>query len=201
LKKIVKDWRQRLMDISWFMRVLNERVARQANEEDDCTGRFWEGRFKCQALLDEAALAACMAYVDLNPIRAGIAATLETSDHTSIQRRIRQAPKQSRSLFPFVGNPRKDLPPGLPFRFTDYLQLVDWTGSIIRDDKRGFISGDIPPILQRINQDPHNWLYLTQHFESKLKGLAGAVHKLKQACRKLGYQRTPCLKSCQQHFT
>jgi hypothetical protein len=122
------------MGISWFMRIINEAIARMANREDDCTGRFWEGRFSSQALLDEKTLAACSAYVDLNSIRAGIANSLIDSNHTSIKRRCEQAEKaakpnepqqQTDGLHPFASNPRRDRPNGLPFRLTDYLELVD----------------------------------------------------------------------------
>jgi hypothetical protein len=88
LKQKIALWRNRLMDISWFMRCLNETVARQANREDECKGRFWEGRFKSQALLDEKALVTCMAYVDLNPVRAGVCDSLDSCDFTSIQERL-----------------------------------------------------------------------------------------------------------------
>ena len=68
---------------------LNEFIARAANKEDGVKGRFWESRFKCQALLDDAATVACMVYADLNLIRAGLAQSPEESDFTNIQERIR----------------------------------------------------------------------------------------------------------------
>ncbi|AHF04768.1 hypothetical protein MARPU_13615 [Marichromatium purpuratum 984] len=86
--ELIATYRARLADLSWFMRVLNESIARMANREDGVRGRFWEGRFRSQAILDETALLAVMAYVDLNPIRAGIAETPEESAHTGIAARI-----------------------------------------------------------------------------------------------------------------
>ncbi|VAW41553.1 Mobile element protein, partial [hydrothermal vent metagenome] len=82
-------YRKRLMSISWFMKFLNEHIAKTANSEDEMTGSFFESRFKSQALLDEQAVLTCMAYVDLNPIRAAIATTPENSNYTSIQERIK----------------------------------------------------------------------------------------------------------------
>jgi len=209
LKEQLEVWRERLMSISWFMKILNEDIARQANKEDQCTGRFWEGRFKSQALLDEAALAICMVYVDLNPIRANMNKTPETSAHTSIKSRLDTALKahhpndkhqQPKSLYPFIGNPRKDMPEGLPFKLSDYIALVDWTGKQTRNNKRGEIDTNLPPLLNRLNFETENWLHLSTHFENKLKGLVGSIISLKVACEKMGYKRTVFKCSCEQYF-
>ncbi|MEW8051438.1 MAG: transposase [Candidatus Thiodiazotropha sp.] len=207
---LIAKWHMRLQDISWFMRCLNEPIARQANREDSCTGRYWEGRYKSQALLDEKALAACMAYVDLNPVRAGLTETPEQSEYTSIAERTSMLKQgldpvkednNPSDLHPFVGNPRRDMPIGIPFRFSDYLELIDWTGRAILEHKRGYIPADQPPVLIRLQLDPKHWLYMTQHFESRFKGLVGASYKLKEACRRLGYRRTPNLSACKHYLT
>ena len=84
----VAKHRARLSSVSWFMKVMKERIARRANREDGCTGSFWQGRFTSVALLDQTAVIACMAYVDLNPIRAKQALTPEASLLTSVFDRI-----------------------------------------------------------------------------------------------------------------
>lgn len=87
--KKLQEVRRRLSDISWFMRALSEPIARMANKQDECTGRFWEGRFKAQRIIDEAGLLACAMYVDLNPVRAAMAETPDQSEHTSAYDRIK----------------------------------------------------------------------------------------------------------------
>ncbi|WP_310596609.1 transposase [Aeromonas aquatica] len=158
IQQLIAQWRERLHSISWFVRLLNENLARQANQEDGCKGHFWEGRFKSQALLTESALLACMAYVDLNPIRAAIADRPEESDYTSIKQRLvdqKPAAPLPPLLLPFSSRSDSD---GLPYLFTEYLTLVDWTGRAIRTDKRGHISAHLAPILQRLGLDTAQWL-------------------------------------------
>jgi REP element-mobilizing transposase RayT len=162
----VTTYRERLMDLSWFMRMLNEPIARQANAEDGVTGRFWEGRFKSQALLDKQAVLTAMAYVDLNPIRAKMADTPETSDYTSVAERIaalrkkqdgaESGPEDRAPLMPFDATGR--MATAIPFAFEDYLELVDTTGRVIRDDKRGFIPGETPRLLERLAIDPEQFI-------------------------------------------
>jgi REP element-mobilizing transposase RayT len=163
--ELIERWRQRLHDVSWYMRCLNEHLARRANAEDGCTGRFWEGRFKSQALLDEAGLLTAMAYVDLNPIRAGVATTPGESEFTSIASRIRNmhsAPRQSAARVPLLDfkETASHGRPALPFTLRDYLELVDWTGRAHRADGRGTINQRLPKIAQRLNLDTEAWLQM-----------------------------------------
>ena len=185
-------YRQRLADPSWFMKCLNEPIARQANREDGCTGHFWESRFKSQALRTEDALLSCMAYVDLNPVRAGIADTPEASSHTSVKERlapcfnladaiaeqVQQGNLQSfnlplKPLLPFVGKTTEHTQPGIPFSLRDYLELLDFTGRAILPNKHGAIATTLPPILERLNMSQQNWLVRATQFESRYRQFYG----------------------------
>ena len=203
-----EEYRSRLMDISWFMRCLNEHLAREANKEDGCKGRFWEGRFKSQALLDEAALLTCMAYVDLNPIRAKMAKTPESSGYTSIQCRIEcrikkytgtTDKKQSAQLKPLRAqgqNPET----AIPFTLVNYLELVDWSGRIIRPNKRGHISHETPPILERLGIDPDEWLK-TMGWNNRFRRAVGRLKSMRAYAEHTGQHWVQGLTTCCRVFS
>jgi len=230
----IAQLRKRLCSLSWFMGRLNEFIARAANKEDSVKGRFWESRFKCQNLLDDAAIAACMVYVDLNPIRAALAATPEESDFTSIQERIRAWHKEMMAAGSVPGKPNRNSPSGsfsqdmqtlqdtadrsnaipeclpvnslcapssgwlcpiqsnsqrrgiLPMTATEYFDLVDQSGRILRFDKRGAIDAGLAPILLRIGANPQAWVDTVSLFASKFRLAAGLVSSLRSFADHLG---------------
>ena len=191
VKEYVTEYRARLMSVSWYMKSINEYVARMANEEDKCTGHLWESRFKSQALLDERALLTCMAYVDLNPIRAAMAKDIKDSQFTSIKERI---DNQNTWLSGF-GKEDNDL----PFYLSSYIDLVDETGRCIRGDKRGFISESTAKTIDQIGIDPDTWVDELKGFKSIGYSAVGTAAQLKEFSKKtkrkwtLGIKLKPAL--------
>ena len=186
VKTEINRMRQVLTSISRFMGYVNERIARKANKEDDCKGRFWEGRFRSQALLDDTALLQCMAYVDLNPVRAGISQNPIRSDYTSIKRRLAGGYSgllRFRSNEPDVTT---DHYQHLPFRLDDYLELLDWSGRIIREDKPGAIPENVPPLIDQIGVAPVRWqTVMKPPVAWHQKALGSATH-IKKYCQAIG---------------
>ena len=189
LADLASVYRSRLASLSWFMKCLNEPIARQANAEDRCTGHFWEARFHSQPLRSERALLTAMAYVDLNPIRARVARTLAQSRHASIRARIegdsRLALEQAtarflernelrrfrtpiRPLMPFAAaaKPTDIRHPDdvLPIQADEYVSLVEATGRIVHAGNRIDIDASLAPILERWGMTPEQWTKASSGF-------------------------------------
>lgn len=195
--KVIDIWRQRLMDISWFMRNINEFIARKANKEDQCTGRFWEGRFKSQALLDEKSLLACMAYVDLNPVRAGLTDTLEHAEYTSIYERIhgkacagdtgqgQTSTLARKTLYGFWGYQRltnlnhSSSYDAIEYSLLDYIELVESLGHISHSEKTGCLRHNQPSLMQTLGFDDHQWQYFSARFGRYFCCAVGGVDQLR----------------------
>lgn len=191
-KALVARWRARLHDISWFMRCLNEYLARRANEEDECAGRFWEGRFKSQALLDEAGLLAAMVYVDLNPVRAGIADGPSEADFTSIYQRIRQtqrdaklAPRAVIPLRPFCDQAALGASAAIPYLSSDYLSLVEWSARAISGEQRLALRRP-PPVLSRFGIEAEGWQRMIARRGVRFGRAIGKAKRLRQHAVTLG---------------
>ncbi|MEM9072997.1 MAG: hypothetical protein AAGE52_31115 [Myxococcota bacterium] len=168
-KARIETWRERLWSLSWLMRCLNESIARRANAEDECKGRFWEGRFRCQPLLDEGALLACMAYVDLNPVRAGMSKSLEKSTHTSIAKRLEEGTPHGLTPFADQVSPRSRRTV-VPVHFDDYLELLVSTGRAIR---RGGSLKRVPALLLKMRLNHNAFLSIMRG--GTLSGVLGSV--------------------------
>jgi len=185
LRSTAAVYRSRLGSLSWFMKCLNEPIARRANAEDDCRGHFWEARFHSKPLCSERAVIMAMAYVDLNPVRAGQSKTPERSAFTSINARLMDRSGGSavargvsrmiargelkrfdlpiQPMLGFAGAaepPKRDLSEAktLPINQSDYLRLVDSTGRVLLRGKRGHIDSRLAPILVRLGLTPEQWL-------------------------------------------
>jgi len=207
LNQLIERWRRRLYDIGWFMRCVKEPIARRANKEDDCKGHFWEGRYHSQALLDERALIACMAYVDLNPLRAGVCKRPEQAQFTSLRERIRleqstrtKLKRPHTALVPFnCGRATKTEQP-LPFDFSEYLQLVDWTARQTRADKTGKLDANAPPILERCGIQTSKWLTVANDFGQKFSTMAGSITSVTTACAIFQKKTTRGISNCRHYF-
>jgi hypothetical protein len=182
--------RRRLSDISWWMRLVCQRIATRANHEDGEVGKFWQSRFRAVRLLDEESLLACAAYVDLNPIRAALAETLGESDFTSVQRRIQSLQDgvdADQFLAPLFIDETTDSPgphPSLdshrcsdkgflPVPLADYLQLLDWTARQTAAGKLGSMPAEVPPIFERLSLDASMWCQLVRNFGKLFYHVAG----------------------------
>ena len=180
------ELRLRLSSVSWFMRSLNEYVSRRSNREDGCKGRFWEGRFTCQTLLDEAAVLACMAYVDLNPIRSGLSERIEESDYTSVKERIGERTKalvEASWLCPIGDEGGKERRGILSLTRDEYLSLLDWTGRQMRLEKPGAVPGHLAPLLESLEINQLHWVGTVAGYGSLFHRVAGSAESIMSAAR------------------
>ena len=215
-EKRVELLRQRLASLGWFMKALKEPLARMANKEDECKGTFWESRYKSIAILDEEALLATCAYIDLNPVAAGIAAAPETSRHTSVRQRVQHAQAEGKLddlraagsgsvaasravgdleqdfwLCPVedrrrLGAKREGMLEG--FSLGSYLLLVDYTSRLCRQGKAR-VSGEVAAILDRLGSSADIWGRRIQQLFGKARLLGSYFATDRQRLRELARQR------------
>jgi REP element-mobilizing transposase RayT len=224
--KWVATARQRLQSLSWFMKCLKEPLSRLANQQDQTRGAFFEGRFKSVAILDEESLLAVCAYIDLNPVAAGIVKAPEASPHTSIKSRVEHVKAQHRSgdlhfaergsvagsvasagledslwLCPIEDRRRMDSPrEGMMegFSLGNYLLLVDYTGRLFREGK-AVLSAELSGILERLGSSAESWWSRIEKLSrGRLLGrfFAASRARLREVARGLGVHHLANLGGC-----
>ena len=185
-KRKLKEYRKRMGSLSWFMSRLNEPLAKTSNAEDFVKGRFWESRFTSVALLDESAVLSCMAYVDLNPIRAGIVKELQASVYTSIEKRLRKLSLKpellSRTIQPMTHSINERI---INISLQDYVELVDWAGKSIVQPNKAKMPAHINSLLLSMNLQADSWLTQIQNFNKGSPHSIGCLAKLKERAKAL----------------
>lgn len=175
---LVNCYRQRLSCISWFNRCLCEYIARRANLEDDCTGRFWEGRFKSQRVFDTAGIIACGAYIDLNPVRAGLAKSLEQSDYTSIQSRKACQTRTRHSAEPKLVE--IDVATGGAVTTPEYIRLLEQSAiTLAQSHSQLELDSDCKNLVEKMSIKPYRWMELTRTLNKQFRRILGPPEKLK----------------------
>jgi hypothetical protein len=207
-KKLAKV-RRRLADISWFMGILCENIARRVNAEEGCPGKFWDARFRCRECTDANAVLLVGIYVDLNPWRAGEAYSLETARYTSLYQRL-QAQAQSGDAGGGVagwmaaltleperkvdeqwayrsrsGRRVSDLGV-LPISLADYVRLLQWTWEMLRSGQRTTIPQDLGAVLERLSIEQEAWLDTVDQYESVFCHVVGSTSSMAAAAARMG---------------
>ena len=186
-KDLLVEYRKRLGSLSWLMRCINEPIAKRSNQEDFVKGHFWESRFKSQALLDEAAALTCMAYVDLNPIRAGLTQCLEASEHTSIQKRLIEMNEEdlNNAISAIAGSVRERT---MTIPLKDYIELVEWACQSICHPGKASIPPHLASTFERLNLNQKSWLNQVQAYGSNYYRAVGNLQAILEQAQKLNQQ-------------
>ncbi|WP_376697549.1 hypothetical protein [Wenzhouxiangella sp. EGI_FJ10305] len=138
----------------------------------------------------------CMAYVDLNPVRAGMCETLRDSEHTSLRYRIESTRtaiekaiggfSQEQALKPVAG---LDVDALAELTESSYIELVRWTGLQAHPKKRGKLSAaeEAPPEgLWSVANHPREWMRRVQGTESRYYRAIGSGEALMLKAADLG---------------
>ena len=211
-KKRIQKLRRRLSKISWFMGILCENIARRANAEDDCTGRFFESRFKCRECVDDAGKLLCGLYVDLNPLKAGEATSPETARYSSAYQRIlarQQAPDAPDRADGWLAElslrdgPEEDLTKVyssrtgrrasdlgvLSISWDNYYQLLAWTWQEMRSGHRSTVPQDLQAVLDQLQVQADTWVDSIRDYEETFghavggaAGLAAVAERMQRRC-------------------
>lgn len=235
LKELMKDVgllaraREQLSSISFFMQLQNQYIATIANREDGCKGRFFDGRFKCTRLEDVPVVAVCMQYIDLNPVRAGMAKSLDESEYTSAferlmgekarlrvrayERKRRKGESLSKRQRALLKSERKKLresqwlagldekgSPFVGFEVTEYLAMVEAAGRRMRRGKRGWVPDSVPPLLERLELDTESWLEVVEGFGRLFFRVAGKAGSMAMAAEKAGRKTYHGVRACRRLF-